>query len=99
MENRLSITKEITQNLTNKFNNIFLDGLALKGFIFEDIKEAESFVKQNCRCEDKIDLQEKIYFVNGIPFLYYNYKTFYDPIIEYNNEIKMSANCGYYKFL
>jgi len=93
------ITKEITQNLSNRFDEIILEGLSLKGIIFGSREEAEAFIRLNCRCEDKIDLQERIYFVNDIPFLLHNYEVIYEPITSNNNGIRMSANWGYYKFL
>jgi len=93
------ITKEITQNLSNKFDELILDGLALKGFFFEDIKEAEEFIKLNCRCEDNIQFQQKIFYVNEIPFLLHNYEVIFEPITNINNGIKMNANWGSYKFI
>lgn len=93
------ITKEITQNLSNKFDEIILEGLSLKGIIFGSREEAESFIRLNCRCEDNIQHQQKIFYVNNIPFLLHNYEVIYEPITSDNSGIKMSANWGTYKFL
>jgi len=90
------ITNEITQNLSNKFDEIILEGLKLKGFEFENRYEIEAFIKLNCRCEDNIQHQQKIFYVKNIPFLLHNYEVVYEPITE---PFKISANCGYYKFL
>lgn len=99
MDIQEQINREITQNLCNKFDEIILEGLKLKGFTFDNRYKSEEFIKLNCRCEDNIQFQQKIFYVNEIPFLLHNYEVIFEPITEYNNEIKINANWGSYKFL
>jgi len=99
MDIQEQITKEVIQNLSTKFDELILEGLSLKGIIFGSREEAEEFIKLNCRCEDNIQFQQKIFYVNDIPFLLHNYEVIFEPITQDNNGINMNANWGSYKFL
>ena len=93
------ITEEINEKLSNEFDKILIEGLRLKGFEFDNENDLHNFIKNNCRCEDYLAKQQRVYFVNDIPFLLHNYEIIIEPITQENNGIKMSANYGTYKYL
>lgn len=64
--------KELSSKLNDKIDAYFLEGLKRKGFTFNNKNEVETFVKVNCRCEDNPKTEERLYFVNNIPFFYTN---------------------------
>jgi len=90
------ITEEITKKLSNKFDDIIIEGLKLKGFEFDNENDLRNFIKQNCSCEDNLSIQQRVYFVNGIPFLLHNYEIIIEPITE---KTTLTANYGTYRYL
>lgn len=100
MENSQNeLIKNISDSLTKKMESIFIDGLKLKGFEFENRKELELFVKSNCRAEYLEGKMEKVYYVNNIPFLLHKYSFDISPICEVDGSIKISGNYGSYSYL
>lgn len=94
------VLQEIYNELNKKLENHFIEGLKRKGFEFKHEIELESFIKERCRAEDNIDLKEKVYYVDNIPFFLHNYNT--DPIempLITDRECKISANLGTYAYL
>lgn len=62
--------------------------------------ELEAFIKSNCRCEDRMDLKQRTYFVNDIPFFLHCYEIENElNQITTDSEVKMSANYGRYAYL
>ncbi len=92
-----SVTNKMVNELNNKLEQLFIEGLKLKGFGFNNRIDLENFISHNCRCEDNRDLQEKIYYVNNIPFLLHVYKI--DMNLTYNDTYTLTGNYGHYKFL
>ena len=90
----------ISNDLNKKFEDYFIEGLKLKGFEFTNPLELEAFVKKRCRCEDNIDLKQKVYYVDNIPFFLHNYKSepLQIPSIT-DREYKITANLGTYTYL
>lgn len=99
MEIQDFIEKKLLKNLDNKFNNIFITGLALKGFFFGDMQEVEEFAKLACRCEDNYQEEKKIYFVNDVPFLIYFYGMTDVEFTDDFDQISITASCGSYAYL
>ncbi len=87
-------------DLNKKLENYVIEGLKRKGFEFKHPLELEAFVKEHCRCEDNIDLKEKVYYVDNIPFFLHNYKSepLQMPSIT-DREYKITANLGTYAYL
>ena len=87
-------------DLNKKLEDYVIEGLKRKGFEFKHPIELEAFVKERCRCEDNIDLKEKIYYVDNIPFFLHNYKSepLQMPSIT-DGEYKITANLGTYAYL
>ena len=93
------ITKVILNGMTKSFDDLFIEALSLKGYIFENINEAEIFVRENCLCTDDIGKKEKIFYVKGIPFLLWNYSFEIDYSNIHSENVKLTANFGKYAFL
>jgi len=90
--------EKICEELANKFENLIIEGLKLKGYQFENKVDLENFVKEHCRCEDKIDIKERTYFVKGVPFFFHDYNIIYEPF-DYIELFTLKANYGQYRFL
>lgn len=102
MENESIMSKAvdmISMGLQSKLEDIFIEGLKLKGFEFNGKFELENFVKLRVTKTVNSDKKECIYLIDGIPFLSHNYEIKYEPIIEYKGVFTMSANWGSYSFL
>jgi len=82
--------------LNKKLEECIIEGLKIKGFEFEKRSELEEFIKSNCRCKDRPELKERVYFVQDVPFLLYLYHvdTDLDEIISmnYGNEALTCTN-------
>lgn len=57
----------------NQLDNAVIEGLKRKGFEFQSRKEIEEFVIANCTCVDYTHKGVRVYSVNGIPYLQWNY--------------------------
>ena len=88
------VTKELANGLANRFDEIFVEGLLLKGFSFNSKEELHDFAKENCFRE--VSDNVSVFKVKGKPFLQFNYNT--DFTINYETN-KTTASSGYYKFL
>ena len=93
------ITKKITENLSNKLDDILIKGLELKGYTFGNRFELENFIKENCTCADYLPKQEKTFYVKGVPFLLYNYEIKINPMVKGLNEISVNADYGSYSYI
>ncbi len=91
--------QQLTNGLSNKFDDLIIEGLKRKGFEFKNIREAESFIRENCRCEDYTHEQIRVYFVNDIPFILHEYKIEMPDIDFTNNGPKITASYGSYAYL
>ena len=91
----------LSSELNHQLETYIIEGLKRKGFEFENRFKLESFIKSNCRCEDRTDLKQRTYFVNDIPFFLHCYEIKMDlnPITNDKGEITMSANYGYFAYL
>ncbi len=90
----------LSNDLNKQLENYVIEGLKRKGFEFKDRIELEAFIKERCRCEDNIDLKEKVYYVDNTPFFLHNYKSesLQMPSIT-DREYKLTANLGTYAYL
>ena len=95
-----NVIGRLSADLSRKLEDHVIEGLKRKGFEFKHKIELETFVKERCRCEDNIDLKEKIYYVDNIPFFLHNYKSepLQMPLIT-DREYKLTANLGTYAYL
>lgn len=98
----MEVTKKIdylVSSLNSKIENIFIEGLKRKNYAFLSRRELIPFIEKHCRCEDNIVHQEKVYYVNDIPFLIHQYKYEIGPVLEVNRVVTFSASAGSYSFV
>jgi hypothetical protein len=90
----------LSNDLNKQLEDYVIEGLKRKGFEFKHKIELEAFIKERCRCEDNIDLKERVYYVDNIPFFLHNYESepLQMPSIT-DREYKITANLGTYAFL
>jgi len=93
------ITAKLAIELNKKLEDLVIEGLKRKGFEPENRSDLESFLKHNCRCEERSDLKQKTYFVNDIPFFLHCYEIEKPTITRTDREFKISINQGYYSFI
>ena len=87
----------LSSQLEKQLEDYMIEGLKRKGFEFENRMELESFIKSNCRCEDRTGIKQRTYFVNNIPFFLHCYEIEMDlNPIQTDRGVKMSANYGRY---
>lgn len=93
------VIENLVDGLANKFDELLIDGLKRKGFEFDTIESTLDFVKENCRCVDYKEKEQRIYFVNDVPFMLHSYKIEMSEIDMSNNEFKINASYGSYAYL
>lgn len=74
-ENVHSVLGRLRNDLNRQLEESVIEGLKRKGFKFKHPLELETFVKERCRCEDNVDLKERVYYVDDVPFFLHNYKS------------------------
>jgi DNA-binding winged helix-turn-helix (wHTH) protein len=94
------VVSNLSNDLNKKLDDYVIEGLKRKGFKFKNKVELEAFVKERCSCKDNIDIKEKVYYVDNIPFFLHNYQieTLQMPLTT-DNEYKITANLGSYVYL
>lgn len=94
------VVEQLTENLRSQQENIFIMGLALKGFHFENNHDLERFVKKRCRCENNTIYREKVYYVDETPFLFHKYETSINVTPKVRGDVVVvTGSLGSYKFL
>ena len=90
----------ISNDLNKQLEDSVVEGLKRKGFEFKHKIELEAFVKERCRCEDNVDLKERVYYVDDIPFFLHNYKSeiITDPSIK-GDTYKVVGELGTFAYL
>lgn len=90
----------IQNDLNKQLEDAVIEGLKRKGFEFNHPLELETFVKVRCRCEDNVDLKERVYYVDNIPFFLHNYKSeiITDPSIT-GDPYKVVGELGTFAYL
>ena len=93
--------KELSSRLVDKIDAVCIEGLKRKGFEFKKKSDLENFLQTNCRCEYNKSTEEKVYFVNDIPFLLHKLENKIDFTTDalYEKSIKLVATCGSYSYL
>lgn len=95
-----AVIGRLSSQLNKQLEVYMIEGLKRKGFEFENRMDLENFIKSNCRCEDRIDIKQRTYFANDIPFFLHCYEIEMDlNQIQTDRGFKMSANYGRYAYL
>jgi hypothetical protein len=90
----------VANKIKNTFDNLIIEALKRKGFDFKNRVELEEFIKSNCRCEDRVDLKQKTYFVNDIPFFLHCYENESEiSTVTLERSLTFSAKYGSYAYL
>lgn len=87
------VEKKFISNLIDQQNIFIIEGLKRKGFEFPDKNELKKFIISNCRVENNLSLQKKMYFVNDIPFLLNTYS------VVVSKGYTMAVSQGQYTYL
>ena len=94
------VISRLSYQLNKQLEDYMIEGLKRKGFEFEHSTELKNFINSNCRCEDSVDIKQRTYFVNDIPFFLHCYEFEMDlNTIQTDREFKISANYGRYAYL
>ncbi len=88
----------LINQLNDQFDEAIIEGLSRKGFNFECKMEIEEFIKSRCRSEDYQKLQQKVFFVDDIPFMVYKYETKIDETIV-DGIPRLTASYGTYSYI
>jgi len=92
--------KMIADTMAKQMDDVFIEGLRLKGFEFRDRHEVETFIQKRCRCEDNIELKHRMYYVDDSPFLFYDYSMGAELKLEKTErQLVVSADFGRYRFV
>ena len=92
--------KRLCDEVVDNLENLFIEGLKLKGYEFVNRIYLENFIINNVRCEEHQLTKERIYFVNNIPFFLHKYETVDQfNTFQEDRSYKVSINLGHYKFL
>jgi hypothetical protein len=101
-----SITNKINSDINNELEQLFLDGLKLKGYEFKDLDNPMNrlklieFVQRYCCKIVNISGTREAYTVKGEPFLiHFKTEMKIETIKEINGSIKISCDLGYYTFV
>ena len=94
------VISDLSDDLNSKLETSFILGLKCKGFKFSNELELENFLKQRCRCEDNVNLKQRIYFVDDKPFFLHDYNIDMDltPMIE-DGKTTLRASYGSFAYL
>jgi len=99
MEYIQHLQEKMIADLNRQVDNIFIKALERKGFHFARRDYLIEFIKQRCTCVDNIELKEKVYFVDEIPFLFHDYKTDFSINHNENHSVTMNATIGSFAFI
>lgn len=88
------LINELSTRLDKLLEEHIIIGLRLHGHEFNNINELYSFVKNHCSCDVYGHLNKRVYKVDGVAFLLYNYD--YDVSIKGST---VTANYGSIKYI
>jgi len=95
-----SIHSQIAEKMQKSFEDVFIEGLKRKGYLFDNKFELEEFVKEKCTVEIRDDINEKTYTVDGVPFLVHKEEINVVPnFIDDERGMTVICDYGQYKFL
>lgn len=92
------IVSDITNKLSHQLDDVIIQGLALKGYKFDDKIKLMDFIKENCKVCDEKQNQRKIYLVKNIPFLMNDYSTKEDILWKFQTNKDITVECVFGKF-
>jgi hypothetical protein len=92
------LSNRITQQITSRFNDIIIEGLERKGYVFPYLEELEDFVRSHCNSVIDEQKSVRIFYVKEQPFLIHHFKP--ETSIEISEDGRTaSATLGHYQFV
>lgn len=67
------IIKEASDQLSVKLDEVIIEGLKRKGFEFYNKHDITHFIKERCESKVFLELKQKVFYVDGNPFLLHHY--------------------------
>jgi hypothetical protein len=90
----------VIDRLYKELDEKVIEGLKRKGFKFKNEIELHAFIQKRCRCQDNIELKQKVYYVDDIPFLLHDYKIGIPKIPSTTHvKNKITVSLGTYSYL
>lgn len=89
------LQQKVIKGLSDKLDQIIINGLKLKGHVFEDVEDLKSFITNDCRIEDRENIQT--FFALDVPFL--EWHPSFDIDFDLHSENKVNASLGSYRYL
>lgn len=98
---QIHVIDKIQNELLSKIDNTIIEGLRLKGHDFETRKDAEKFITNHCRREDRPDQNIMVYYAFDKPFMIHKYETILKmPSINLDEkQTTVTASLGEYCFV
>lgn len=101
---KYDVINNVFFNLYNDLNNqieyYFIEGLKRKGFEFENKIVLASFVKDHCICADNINIKQRTYYVDDVPFILHSYDSENIYEVKTINEVtKVVSDLGNFYYL
>ena len=95
-----NITKQISDEILKQFNQAIVEGLKRKGFNFHgDRKKLIRFIENRCHVEENEIQKRRIYYVNNIAFLVWDYNQEISQDIDpETGEITITGTWGEFSF-
>jgi len=92
------IVSKTLAELNERLDQLLVEGLKRKGFVFSTKVKLERFIKNRCRVEEYTVSNQKLFYVNDKPFLIYDMKI--EPnITSLDKQTVLKASAGAYQFL
>lgn len=95
-----NVLRKANKVLNKQLEDAFIEGLKRKGFEFQNREDLGDFIKKRCRCETDVHQNNRLYFVDDIPFFQYFRNNTVLPKnkdLETNN-YEFTASLGTYKY-
>lgn len=93
-----NLMDKLCNEVVRQLDDYIVEGLKRKGYEFKNQIELKDFIKVNCRCEDKTDMKQRIYFVKDIPFFLHCYEI--EMLIpDKSKEGRIFVGYGSFKYL
>jgi hypothetical protein len=94
-----TLNEKVIEQVNQYINKLVIEGLAYKGFKFENPADLIPFIKEHCSVNDNEFTKERVYSVKGKPFLIHFYKESFVSEVYENYAQKITAGFGYYSFI
>lgn len=97
----MSIMNDKINELSAKMDELIVEGLARKGYEFNNRLDLEQFIKSHCNIIGCGFHQYRIFYVKNIPFLFHDYGNdlMFPKLFKDSDNTSFEISMGKYKFL